>query len=158
MAMGDSANVVRGTGEEESTPGAVMLWKDATINGDGVVPDDQLPPRRHAIRTNGSPVPHRKILNSSDEFALTDGETMTNVATTIRITDLGSGISPLEQHGGHREIVACILVGMNNISLRVSQREHIEISSSYPHREYAYNFFFQHMGRQQPNHHTTRPA
>jgi hypothetical protein len=79
-------------------------------------------------------------LNFSDEFVLTNGDTATNVATTIRVTDLGDGISPLEQYGGHGELVTRTLVGKDSVLLRVDSRGAIEISSSHAQKEYVYNF------------------
>jgi hypothetical protein len=159
IAIGDSANLVKGMRDEGTTPDAVMLWKDntglqaadshrvfgapsgaATLNSDGVVPDDQLPPRGHSISNNSTPVPYRKVLNFSDEFVVANSDTSTNVSTAIHVTELGTGVAPVKSYAGHGELVARTLVGNDNIALRVGAQGEIEISSSYAPKEYVYNF------------------
>jgi microcystin-dependent protein len=159
IALGDSANLVKGIKDTGSTPDAVMLWKDstglqaadslrkfgepngaATLDASGKVPDAQLPPRGHSISNNGTLVPYRKDLNFSDEFVVADSDTATNVSTAIHVTELGTGVAPVKPYAGHGEIQVRTMVGKDNIALRVGAREEIEISSSYAPKEYSYDF------------------
>jgi microcystin-dependent protein len=159
IAVGEGANVVTGLRGTGSTPQAVMLWADdtgtqaadsqrifgapngaATLNESGLVPDTQLPQRGHAISNSGMPTEYRNVLNFSDEFSVTDGDTSTDVATAIQIIDEGTGISMVDQYTGHGEIHAHTIAGGDNIAATMLPDGTIELFTDYVPKEYSYTF------------------
>lgn len=160
VVLGDAANVVAGLRDTGSTPDAVMVWADdtglqaadskrifgqpggaATLNGEGVVPDEQLPKRGHSVSRAGQPIDYQKNLDFSDEFNVYNENDSTKVETVLHVLNLGDGLPVVRRYDRHGEFTANTLLSGTNVGIRELADGGLEISAmTSPEREYHYTF------------------
>lgn len=148
IAVGDAANVVSGLRDIGSTPGAVMIWGDATglqaadskrvfgqpngaatLDENGQIPDAQLPKRGHEITNNDQPVEYRKILDFSDEFVVWNHGDANKIRSNLQVVHMGGGQRVIDCYDGHGVLKTSTIKAGTNIGVRQSRDGAIEIST-----------------------------